>query len=363
MTEQRILLTTDVVGGVWDFCAVLARELRASAQVTLLAFGVPTPAHRRTAAAIGVDLRSVPLKLEWMQDAAADMLETRQVVKDIARQLGADVIHANQFAAACADVVEVPVVLTLHSDVLSWRRWTYGTTDVPPEWQSYARLVREALVRADAVVAVSDFLAREIAQLYAANRSVEVIHNGWPARPPAHAPRERITIMAGRIWDAAKNIPLVAEAARGWSHGDVYLAGEATHPDGGRANVPAPLQPLGFLDRRELDRWLRRSAVYVSTAKYDPFGLLPLQAALSGCALLLSDIPSYRELWDGAACFFRPNDAADLRRQWQMLLEDSQRLGGLQSAAYRRASTRYTADAMARAYRGVYTRLSGRAAA
>jgi glycosyltransferase involved in cell wall biosynthesis len=362
VTAQRILLTTDVVGGVWDFCAVLARELRRSAQVTLLALGAPTPAQCQTAAALGVDLRSVALKLEWMQDAGADILETPRIVKDIARQVGADVIHANQFAAACADV-ELPVVLTVHSDVLSWRRWTYSTTAVPPEWQSYARLVHEALVRADAVVAVSDFLAREIAQLYAANRSVEVIHNGWPARPPAHAPRKRITLTAGRIWDAAKNIPLAAEAARGWNHSDVYLAGETTHPDGGRAHVPAPLQPLGFLDRREMDLWLRRSAVYLSTAKYDPFGLLPLQAALSGCALLLSDIPSYREVWDGAACFFRSNDAADLRRQWQALLDDPQRLTALHSAAYRRASTRYTPDAMARAYRGVYTRFRRRVAA
>jgi glycosyltransferase involved in cell wall biosynthesis len=363
VTEQRILLTTDVVGGVWDFCAVLARELRASAQVTLLAFGVPTPAHRRTAAAIGVDLRSVPLKLEWMQDAAADMLETRQVVKDIARQLGADVIHANQFAAACADVVEVPVVLTLHSDVLSWRRWTYATRAVPAEWQAYAALVREALARADAVVAVSAFLAREIARLYAADRSFEVIHNGWPSPPPPGARHDRITLAAGRIWDAAKNIPLAAEAARGWDAGEVYLAGETTHPDGGQAEVPQPLQPLGVLDRARMDGWLRRASVYLSTARYDPFGLLPLQAALNGCALLLSDIPSYRELWDGAACFFRSNDAADLRRQWQLLLDDPHRLQGLQGAAYRRASTRYTAEAMAGAYRGVYTRVRKHVAA
>ena len=362
MSEQRILLTTDVVGGVWDFCMVLARELRASAQVTLLALGAPTPAQCRAAAASGVDLRSVALKLEWMRDAEADLLETRRIVRDVARQVGADVIHANQFAAACADV-EAPVVLTLHSDVLSWRRWTCATSDVPAEWQAYAALVREALGRADAVVAVSGFLAREIARLYAANRAFEVIHNGWPSPPPPGARHDRITLAAGRIWDAAKNIPLAAEAARGWDAGEVYLAGETTHPDGGQAEIPQPLQPLGVLDRARMDSWLRRASVYLSTARYDPFGLLPLQAALNGCALLLSDIPSYRELWDGAACFFRSNDAAGLRRQWQTLLDDPHRLHGLQDAACRRASTRYTAEAMAGAYRGVYTRVRKHVAA
>ena len=41
-------------------------------------------------------------------------------------------LHANQFAAACA-TVEVPVVLTVHSDVLSWHRWTLGSSAIPPE--------------------------------------------------------------------------------------------------------------------------------------------------------------------------------------------------------------------------------------
>ena len=362
MTDRRILLTTDVVGGVWDFCVVLARELRPHGYVALLALGTPTPAQRQTAADVGAELVSLPLKLEWMQDSEADVRHTREVVRDVVRELRADIVHANQFAAACAEV-DLPVILTLHSDVLSWRRALYGTTHVPAEWQPYAGLVREALNRADAVVAVSDFLGREVAQLYATHRSVEVIHNGWPQQPPPRARCERITLTAGRIWDAAKNVALAAEAAQGWNPGEVYLAGETTHPDGGRADVPAPLQALGFLERQQIDGWLRRSAVYLSTARYDPFGLLPLQAALSGCALLLSDIPSYREVWDGAACFFRSNDATDLRRQWRTLLDDPQRLEKLQHDAYRRASTHYTAEMMARAYRGLYARVRTRVAA
>jgi glycosyltransferase involved in cell wall biosynthesis len=407
VTEPCILLTTDVIGGVWDFCAVLARALGPSARVALLTLGSPTSAQRQTAAEGGAQLIEAPLRLEWMADAQADIVETRRMVKEIAREVGADVIHANQFAAACADV-DVPVVLTLHSDVLSWRRWTCGADEVPPEWESYSALVREALARADAVVAVSAFLAREIAQLYTCDRPIEVIHNGWPPSPGASVPsaagalpcgavparfaslapggvlnncapeetlrepaapgptsgrRNRITFMAGRIWDAAKNIPLAAEAAQGWDPGEVYLAGEPSHPEGGHAAVAAPLRPLGFLQRAEMEAWLRTSAVYLSPARYDPFGLLPLQAALSGCALLLSDIPSYREVWDGAACFFRSNDAADLRRHWRMLLDDPQRLEKLQHDAYQRASTRYTAESVARAYRGVYARVTKRVAA
>jgi len=362
--EQRILLTTDVVGGVWDFCVALTDALRASARVTLLALGAPSPAQRAAAEGVGANLVSVPLKLEWMQDCEADVARTRELVATIARDLRPSVIHANHFAAACADV-DVPVVLTVHSDVLSWRRWTYGSEDVPPEWQSYAGLVREALTRADAVVAVSRFMANEVRARYGVDRRIEVIHNGWPPTARVSTRLGRTTLVAGRIWDSAKNISLAARAAQDWDPGNVYLAGEQCHPEHGHpADVPPPLKALGFLPRADLDAWLRRSSVYLSTARYDPFGLLPLQAALNGCALLLSDIPSYRELWDGAACFFHSDDAAHLSRKWQTLLDDDgDGVAELGRRALERATSRYTLHRMVGAYAALYANLRGRVAA
>jgi glycogen(starch) synthase len=346
---RRVLLTTDVVGGVWDFCLTLARGLRdAGDDVVLLALGSPTATHQTAACQIGARLRSVPLKLEWMNDAAADVRATPAAVRQIAQQVGADIVHANQFAAACADV-DVPVVLTLHSDVLSWRRWTLGDSTVPSEWQPYTELVREAVTRADSVVAVSHFLADQMTDLYSLHRPIGVIHNGWPAPTPATAHRDRLTVVAGRIWDAAKNVALVAEAAQGWQCGAVYLAGETDHPDGGRARVPLPLQAVGFLPRTELDVLLDRAKVYISAARYDPFGLLPLQAALHGCQLLLSDIPSYREVWGETVTYFRSDDASDLRERWQKLLEAPSTTAALMSAR-----ERLSVERMVESYRALY---------
>jgi glycogen(starch) synthase len=355
VSGPHVLLTTDVVGGVWDFCLTLASTLTRcdTARVTLLALGEPSLAQRAEAAAAGVDLRSAALKLEWMQDSAADVAATRRLVASVARDVQADVIHANQLAAACAEV-EVPVVLTLHSDVLSWRRWTLGDHLVPAQWQPYVDLARQALGRADAVVAVSRFLADEVAARYGVARPIQVIHNGWPASPTAISAPRGGTLLAGRVWDAAKNIALAAQAAHGWHPGQVHLAGEDVHPDGGRAAIPAPFTALGFLPRARLDAELQRAAIYLSPARYDPFGLLPLQAALHGCALLLSDIPSYRELWADAALFCAPNDSQDLRRQWQRLLTDDNLRADLQARASQRATTCYTAERMTAAYSALY---------
>jgi glycosyltransferase involved in cell wall biosynthesis len=353
----RVLITSDVVGGVWDFALTLGSELRArhDARITLLALGEPSATEHAAAVAAQLDFRYVPVKLEWMADSADDVGRTAGIVAHVARSVGADVVHANQFAAACAEL-HIPVVLTVHSDVLSWSRWTRGTPANMSTWASYAALVREALLRADAVTAVSGFLAGEIGSLYDVRRPVEVIHNGWP-HLSATSTRRDGTLLAGRVWDEAKNFGLVSRAAVGWEPGSVLLAGEARHPESGALAEIGPLvRGLGFLSRDELLRRMADSAIFLSPARYDPFGLLPLQAALSGCALLLSDIPSYRELWQDAAVFFRSDDAADLRARWRRLLERDDERAEVQRRAMLRACTKYTSAGMSDRYAELYAR-------
>ena len=53
-----------------------------------------------------------------------------------------------------------------------------------------------------------------------------------------------------------------------------------------------------------------RAAIYALPARYEPFGLSILEAALSGCALVIGDIPSLREIWADAALFV-PSDGHD----------------------------------------------------
>jgi glycosyltransferase involved in cell wall biosynthesis len=167
--------------------------------------------------------------------------------------------------------------------------------------------------------------------------------------------------VAGRLWDQAKNIQLAARAAQGWQPGRVLVAGEARHPEtGSHATLEPPLEPLGQLPRYELARWLSLARVYLSPARYDPFGLLPLQAALAGCTLLLSDIPSYRELWDGAAVFFRSDDENDLRAKWSELLDQPEQAAEWAETAAAHAKQRYTAKRMAADYLALYQTLPSR---
>jgi glycosyltransferase involved in cell wall biosynthesis len=162
-------------------------------------------------------------------------------------------------------------------------------------------------------------------------------------------------LTAGRLWDEAKNAAAVERIAPGlpWP---VYVAGNAASPDG-RAQGFSAAQHLGMLDERTLATWMARAWIYALPARYEPFGLSVLEAALAGCALVLGDIPSLREIWDETARYVNPEDHEELRSTIEQLVRDDAGRTRLAWRARRRAC-RYAPARMAAAYHDAYTRLT-----
>ena len=117
------------------------------------------------------------------------------------------------------------------------------------------------------------------------------------------APRDIPVLTAGRLWDEGKNVAALDRAAEHLPF-KICAAGPLTGPNGASVEFDR-LDWLGILDAAGLQDMMARTAVFVSPALYEPFGLAVLEAAQAGCALVLSDIPTFRELWDGAALFCR----------------------------------------------------------
>jgi glycosyltransferase involved in cell wall biosynthesis len=81
-----------------------------------------------------------------------------------------------------------------------------------------------------------------------------------------------------------------------------------------------------------------------------------LEAALSGCALVLGDIDSLREIWRDAAVFVDPNDSHALKVELLNLIENSQRRRELAQRARERA-LELTSARMAENYFTAYEEL------
>jgi glycosyltransferase involved in cell wall biosynthesis len=179
----------------------------------------------------------------------------------------------------------------------------------------------------------------------------EVIPNGvgTAAFPPLL--KRPVVLGAGRVWDNAKNLAALDAIAPhlAWP---VEVAGDAAHPESGRATFEAA-RVLGPLCAPELARHLGQASIFVAPARYEPFGLTILEAAAAGCALVLGDIQSLRENWAGAAVFVDPEDRLALRSLINRLICHPEERRHWAAAARSRAK-RFTLHRMGRAYAALY---------
>jgi glycogen(starch) synthase len=342
----RVLMSADAVGGVFTFALELAGALGArGAHVALALMGAPPANDQRAAAEAlpGVELHCAPYALEWMEEPWRDVAAAGEWLLALAAHARADLVHLNGYAHASLPF-ERPVVVGAHSCVLSWFHAVRGSAP-PPEWRRYAAAVRRGLASANAIVAPSRAMARELARHYAPPTRVRVIHNG--RTPSAFAPRAKqpFVLAAGRAWDEAKNLRALAAIAPAlrWP---VRIAGEGSRELAGVCG-------LGRVSASELASHYGNAGVYALPARYEPFGLSALEAALSGCALVLGDIPSLRELWGGAAAFVPPEDGAALARALNALADDDalrERMAARARARARRFSAARMADGWTRLY-------------
>ena len=97
---MRVLLTADTVGGVWTYARELATGLvRRGVHVTLVSFGhIPEPRQMAWIEGLrNLDFRPTAFRLEWMQDATADIAESSKFLLNVIRETSPDVLHLNQF--------------------------------------------------------------------------------------------------------------------------------------------------------------------------------------------------------------------------------------------------------------------------
>lgn len=102
---------------------------------------------------------------------------------------------------------------------------------------------------------------------------------------------------------------------------------------------------------------MSQASIYALPARYEPFGLSALEAGLSGCALILGDIPSLREVWGDAALYVPPDDAKALRWGLKWLIRNSALRADLAARALARART-YSLERMAQNYLDAYRSLT-----
>ncbi len=346
---MKIFMTTDNLGGVWTYSIELAKGLqKKGVEVFLAVIGEPLSTDQEK------ELQGIPhdlfvAKQEWMEEPWEDVNDAVNWLFNRKQLENPDIMHFNSYTPAALNW-QIPTIVVLHSCVLTW--WEAVKNEAAPEkWQLYRENISRGIQSADVVLAPSGTMLRAAEKYYGPFSDKGVIYNGRNSKTFQAKRKEKFVFSMGRIWDEAKNINLIVEAASQINY-PVYIAGD--YETGMLNDLPSNVYMLGKLDQEKIANWLSFASIYLLPAKYEPFGYTFLEAAFSGCALIGSDIDSLHEIWGDAMLYVSPHNAKQLANSINQLMEDDEKLLEMQNKAEKHARVNYKANRMTDSYFSLY---------
>ena len=360
---MHVLMTADTVGGVWTYTRELVTQLsRLGVKITLVSMGqIPSLDQSEWLEGLAnVSYHPTAFRLEWMQDPQIDLEQSSGFLQSVIEETKPDVLHLNQYYYGSLDY-PLPRLVVAHSDVVSWWVSVHGAEPPDSDWiRQYRENVSRGLAAADLVVAPSRWMLEQVIRIYGPQRRSAVVYNGRdPELFVPETPKENLAISVGRLWDAGKQACLLL---RDDLPVKTILVGSEQSPDGVIARAQSigrlpDLQMLGVQSESQLRQLLSRASIYIATSRYEPFGLAPLEAALSGCALIANDIPTFREIWGDDAVYFERNNTQSLQLTIQELASNPKQRSECAGRVLERAQRHFTSERMAGDYLELYRSL------
>ncbi|WP_181164487.1 glycosyltransferase family 4 protein [Amaricoccus solimangrovi] len=334
--QPRVLMTLDAVGGVWTYALTLARALVArGSDVAFLGFGPrPGPERAREARWLGqLDWSDAPL--DWQATDPDRLAAVGPAIRTALRRYRADLALLAAPSQAVGVNADAPLVSVAHSCLATWFR-AVRDTEVPREIAWKAEATRAGLRACAAVVAPTAAHAALLRRCYPGTPEPAVIWNGAAPRIPCEAAgRDTAPVAVARWWDPGKG-GVILDAAAARMRAPARLIGPCEVP-GEYPFRPRHTEAIGPLPHEAALAMVARAPFLIAPSLYEPFGLAVAEAASMGVPLLLADIPTFRELWGGAALFYPARDPEALARAADELAGDAAQRLRLGAAARARA--------------------------
>jgi len=365
----HVLVTTDTLSGVWTYTQELVTGLvNRGVRVTLVSLGdIPLPQQTSWMDDLqGLEYRPTAFRLDWMQEAEEELRDSSAYLTALVKELKPDLLHLNQLCYGNL-AVETPRVVVAHGDLISWWKEVHGHEPRESRWMRwYREAVTRGLWHASAVVAPSVWMLDVIRACYTRPRRDAVIYNGRnPVSFNPYVNKDDSVLAVGRLCDAGKQVNLLTQHTHPLP---VCIVGSESavadpeipiHTDVKVAIDRVSVALKGPQTQAQLRTLYSRASIYAATSRYEAFGMAPLEAAFSRCAIVANDIACFREIWGDAAIYFQANDAESLADVIRRLHEHRDLCRGYATRAYQRARECFTAKRMIDEYVRLYHSLIG----
>jgi glycosyltransferase involved in cell wall biosynthesis len=275
-------------------------------------------------------------------------------------RLGPELVHSH--------LVHADVYSALASLLASWALVSTKHNDDPFRTGSFRFAERALTRRVDAVIAITDALARfSVERVGLPAAQLSVIHYGLDELPAPWAPDAGpaaggpLLLAIARLTEQ-KGVD-VAVRALGELPSDVRLAVLGEGPK--REALETLARSLGVTDRLllpgrvgDVAAWLRAAEIVVHPARWEGFGLALLEAMLAAKPVVASRVSSVPEIVsDGeTGLLVEPDDPRALAAAVGSLLQDPERARRLGAAGLERARREFSVERMTSRTIDVYER-------
>lgn len=189
------------------------------------------------------------------------------------------------------------------------------------------------------IFTVSNFSKSEIVKYLGIKEAkIEVIYNAVAIHLHKHAPTDNITpkvndilkekyVLAVSSLDPRKNLQGLIDSflELGLSNCKLVLVGKASNHFNIHLNATdKSIMFTGFVSDTDLLALYAHCEFFIYPSFYEGFGIPPLEAMKSGCAVLAARIPSLEEVCGDAALYINPYDIHDMKEKMLAVMEDSE---------------------------------------
>jgi glycosyltransferase involved in cell wall biosynthesis len=146
-------------------------------------------------------------------------------------------------------------------------------------------------------------------------------------------PRKNLKVLIRAYKDIKRkyDLALVIAGGPGWYHKDIV-----SYPK--ELGIEGDVIYTKYVDETSLLYLYRHASVFVYPSLYEGFGLPPLEAMACGIPVLISDIPSLREVTGDAALTFNPKDHEELAHLLDRVLSSESLRMDMKNNGLRRSS-------------------------
>lgn len=354
--NPKILITTDVSGDINDYTINLVEIITSLTEAEVILVSTKNNkeiVHNKKDGKVITVFSDV--SIDWDGDFNNFKKNINSFKQDVIKQIEEhkpDIIHLNHYIDLEKD--NYPTILTAHEDVLNKMKWTKKRGRnyfLDNHLLKYREYIKNQLKKPDCIVTLSRFNAQNLLRTYDLSNKVKIIYNGINSKFNEKDTNNTSLITCINTDKEAGNFSMFLKTVHKLPENvDINVIDQGIARKDNQERINYFSQP----NEEEIKKLCSNSDIYIDLSNWDTFGIMPITAAFSKCAILANDIPFLRELWGDCACMFERNNVYSLLRNMNNLIENKQYLDMVSQKCYNKAISVFNSKRMGYEYINLY---------